>query len=84
MSVCLCVCGTQYVWWSVCFVLIAVWADNSILLLLTTSYPCVCGCGCVHVCVGVCACVCVLFSVLLCVSVCVYVCVCMCVCISVC
>ena len=57
------VCGTQYVWWSVCFVLLAVWADNGIVPFQATLLcVCVgvCKCVCVHVCVHVCLCVCVL------------------------
>ena len=49
VSVCICVCACYVcvvhnvyvvcVWWSLCFVLFAVWADIRILLLQTTSYP---------------------------------------------
>ena len=74
------VCGTQYVWWSVYFVLFAVWADNHIVpfqatLLCVCVCVGVCKCVCVHVCVHVCLCVCV------CVCMCIFVCVCVCVCV---
>ena len=91
-SVCVSVCGTQYVWWSVCFVLFAVWADNGIVpfqatLLCVCVWVCVsvgvCKCVCVHVCVHVCLCVCVCACVCACVFVCVCLCVCVCVCLCV-
>ena len=81
------VCGTQYVWWSVCFVLFAVWADNGIVPFQATL---LCVCVCVWVCVSVCACmyvcmcVCVCAFVHVCVHVCLYVYVCVCVCVCVC
>ena len=75
------VCGTQYVWWSVCFVLFAVWADNGIVPFQATL---VCVCGCVQVCVRACICACVFVCVRLCMCVCMCVCMCMFVCVCVC
>ena len=77
------VCGTQYVWWSVCFVLLAVWADNGIVPFQATLL-CVCVCGCVQVCVRACMCACVFVCVRLCMCVCMCVCMCMFVCVCVC
>ena len=77
------VCGTQYVWWSVCFVLLAVWADNGIVPFQATLL-CVWVCASVCACMYVCMCVCVCAFVHVCVHVCLYVYVCVCVCVCVC
>ena len=89
VSVCVRVCGSEYMWNLVCM---SVWESEEEVWrsLILSVYPCesrfLCLCG--YLCVSLCVCVglsvCVCVNVCMCVSMCVNVCVCGCGCVCVC